>query len=70
MVVGVCVVIFGTILALLIMERKKAKKKFEQMPQEVQEDFKAHANALYRASRRRKRNILSQSGSNWSGVDF
>ena len=71
LVVGVMVVIcaiVGTIFGLLLSQRIKAKKEFEQLPEEQQKDFIRHNQALDRVQRRRNRKNTSIIGS--SDVDF
>ena len=64
---GIFVAIFGTILALLILEKKKANKKFLELPFEEQEDFRLHARALERACMRVRR---KNSFTNHADIDF
>ena len=64
--VGVIAVV-GVVFALLLVQRNKEKKLFEQLPKEQQEDFIKHNRGLERVRSRRNRskNILSS-----SEVDF
>ncbi len=61
------IAICATILTFLLLEKKKANKKFQELPYEEQEDFMVHARALERASKRKKTKNMSDIG---LGFDF
>ena len=67
-VMAVVSVIIGLVLALLIVERIKAKKEFDQLSEEEQQDFIKHNNKLDYVRRRKNRNNRTIAGS--SKVDF
>ncbi|MBE5735114.1 MAG: hypothetical protein E7361_01545 [Clostridiales bacterium] len=57
----------ATLLTFLILEKKKANKKFMELPYEEQEDFMVHARAYERVCKKKKVNHLSSLN---SGFDF
>ena len=66
-VIAVFALVFGSILAYLIIGRRKAKKQFAELSEEQQADFKAHARALEKAHRRRGTKSIH---SKLSNLDF
>lgn len=71
LVVGIMVAvtaILGTLIALLMVYRKKAKKQFNELPQDVQKSFIEHNRVLERVNRLSNKNSKSIISS--SKVDF
>ena len=62
------VLVLGALIALIFACKNKAKKQFNQLPEDVQKDFINHNRMLERVAR--IKNIKSGSGLNSSTVDF